>query len=251
MKNQKYLKSSSGFSLLEVVITLALMVVIIFAISNLMRSSFEIKDSLSNKNRITQRINVAMAKISGDLTHAFLLDSREKRSDNRKRTIFKIEKSSRGDVLSMTYMAHEPMKKNSKESELSYVIYEIKESEKFPHRSDLYRGELPRIPKKDYRFKEKLDMQLFVPNIKSISFEPWRGDDWQKDGWDSTSRDTTNLLPHMVRIFIEAWTDDPVEGLEPDEISENSLTQLATVVYLPYSLDFKELRSRNSTFRLQ
>ena len=242
-------KDQQAFSLLEVVITLAILVTVIFAISNLMRNTFDVKVALSQKNKVTNRVNRAMQKISYDLGHAFLLHPRWQvhRTDGVSRTHFSIKKNSKGDRLAMTYMGHEAIKANSPESDLSYLVYELRPSPKFPHRKDLYRGELLRIPEKDFRFKDDPPMRAFVKNIESLEILPWNGDDWSKSGWDSGRGDTGKILPHMVMVKITAWIDDPIEGIEPDE-SEESLVHYSTIVYLPYALDFKELKSRNSSF---
>jgi len=242
-------KGQEGFSLLEVVITLAILVTIIFSISNLLRNTIDVKLSLSQKNRVTQRMNRAMQQVASDLSHAFVLTAKDiDRTQGRKRTLFRIKKSgSRGDTLEMTYMGHKALKANSKESDYSYVVYELRESEKFPHRKNLYRGELKRLPSSDFRFKEQPDMQVFVPNVKNMTFDAWRGDQWSKDGWDSQSRDTENALPHMVRVTLQFWEEDPIEGMEPHEYEEESLISMSTVVSLPYAIDFKEIKSRNSS----
>ena len=244
VKNNEY-----AFSLLEVVITLAILVTVIFAISNLMRNTFDVKIALSQKNKVTNRLNRAMQKISYDLGHAFLLDQRNQanRTEGKNRTRFIIKKNSKGDRLAMTYMGHDPVKANSPESDLSYVVYELKASTKFPHRKNLLRGELLRIPDSDFRFKDDPPMRAFVDNIESLEFLPWSGEDWAKNDWDSTRGETDKKLPHMVLVKITAWVDEPIEGVEPDE-SEEDLVHFSTIVYLPYALDFKELKSRNSSF---
>ena len=191
-----------------------------------------------------------MQRLNDDINHAFVISSREERAQGNRRTIFISKKLSKGgDKLQMTYMGHQVKNAHSKESDLSYVVYEVKASEKFPHRSNLYRGELPRIPSSTYRFKEDPPMEIFVKNIQSITFEAWKGDDWSKDGWDSSKGDTADKLPHMLRITVSAWADDPIEGVDPDELDE-AIVKYSTIAHLPYSLDFKELKSRNASFKM-
>ena len=147
----------------------------------------------------------------------------------------------------MTYFAHKALKKNAKESDISYVVYELRKSEKYPGRSNLYRGSFPRVPED---FKEKPTMFLFADNIESISYEAWNGDDWARDGWDSTNSTTKDILPKMVRIRIRAWSESPITASE-DSDDNAPLDQLATLVYLSHAIDFNELKQRNSSFRLQ
>ena len=243
-----------GFSLLEVVITLAILVTIIFSVSTLLRSTVDVRLGLSSKNRVTQRMNRAMLQISSDLAHAYLLDAKnfDRGGVGRKRTLFHIKRQGggSGDLLEMTYMGHRARRANSPESDYSFVVYEIAKSEEFSHRSNLTRGELPRIPSVEYDFKEKPPMEVFIPHVKNLRLEAWIGDSWSKNGWDSRARETENKIPQMVRVIMEFWEDDPVSG-EDQLADENGRTVIiSTVVSLPYAMDIKELKGRTSSLDL-
>ena len=122
-----------------------------------------------------------------------------------------------------------------------------KSSEKYPGRSHLFRGEFPRIPED---FKTDPPMKLLAEHVKSIKVQVWNGEDWHRDNWDSTRRETNNRVPQMVRVIIQAWREDSFEG-EPSETSQEELAQFATLVYLPYALDFNELKTRSKSFNLK
>ena len=242
------LKGSSGFSLLEVMITLSILVTLIITVSELLRRTVDMKIALSEKDGVTQKLNRIMEKITYDISHAYLLSSKDHTlTGGKKNTIFKIEKADKGDTLSMTYTGHKPIKSNSPESSLSYVVYELAESKKHPGRKNLYRGEFPRIPED---FKENPKMELFAENVSKLILEAWNGDDWTKDGWDSTKSDMENLLPHMVRIRVAVWSEEASEGESSEDIDDAPLDQYATIVYLPNALDFNEIKERTSSFRL-
>lgn len=242
-----------GFTLLEVVITLTILVTMVYAVSQLMRASFDVRLSLSQEATVTHRLNVAMQRLAYDISHAFIVDSRiTARNDITRRTAFRIEKGTKGDKLLMTFLGHRQIQANSKEGDISYVVYEVKAPTdgKFPGRTHLYRGEYPRPPENAKKIEDP-EMELFVPHIESIKIEPWQGDDWYKDQWDSTSRETNNFLPHMVRITVRAWVDEPVEGATSSDEDNQAITQLSTVVYVPMALDYNELKSRSSSFDLK
>ncbi len=242
-------KKDAGFTLIEVVITISILAGMVLIISQMLRGSFDMRQSLSQKNQVTGRINRAMLQMNHDLTHVFIIDDRMPlRSDQiHKRTLFRVEKSLGMSTLSFTYMGHRAHNQNAAESNLSYVVYQIQPSKKIPGRSHLFRGEYPRVPES---FKEKPPMEPFVEYIKSMSIEMWDGEKWQKDGWDSTRSDTNNRLPHMVRITLQAWNQEPVEGVTPDE-SQESLTQYSTIVYVVGAISFNELKQRTSSFELK
>ena len=237
----------TGFTLLEVMITLTILVTMIYTISQLLRSSVDMRLALSQKDKITVKANRILNKLSYDISHSFLLSNLDSlRTAGKGRTIFHIEKSVEGDSLRMTYQGHKPIRANSKESNLSYVVYRLKEAKKYPGRTHLYRGEFPRIPED---FKEDPPMRIFTNNVKSIKLEAWNGDDWVRDSWDSTSGDTKNKLPHMVRIEIILWSETPIEGVKEDE-SNQALDKYSTIVYLPNALDIDEVKERVNSLKL-
>ena len=85
--------------------------------------------------------------------------------------------------------------------------------------------------------------------LDKIKLEAWNGDDWVRDSWDSTSGDTKNKLPHMVRIEIILWSEAPIEGVKEDE-SNQALDKYSTIVYLPNSLDMNEVKERVNSLKL-
>ena len=235
-----------GMSLLEVLLAISILATIVLSITQILRYNIDIRLALSEKAKVTQKLNRILTRINADLGQAFLLSPKDRfRTEGERRTIFKILNQFNSDKLMMTYANHFPEKMNAKESSLSYVVYEVKESKKYPHRKDLYRGEFPRVPE---NFKQDPPMNLIARDIKTIRFLPWRGDDWKKDGWDSTRSETKDLLPHLVQIQIESWEKDAFEGQAEDEDKET--VQFSTAVSLVHALDFNELKDRMSSFRM-
>ena len=243
-------KLSRGFTLLEVMITLAILASMVFMVSQLLQSSFDMRMAISQTDKVTKKSNIILNRLSYDIGHAFLLSTRHDRSrtGGKRRTIFKIEKKGESDVISFTYTAHKPTKAGQKESDLSYVVYEVRPSKKYSNRSNLYRGEFPRVPD---RFRELPPMKIFATDVKTIRFDAWNGDDWSRDGWDSSSRDTSNLLPTKVRIVIRLWSEDAIYADNSSDSDDDPVDHYATVAYLPYSIEFKELKEGISSFQVK
>jgi len=242
-------KKSAGFTLLEVIITLGILTSMIIAISTLLRSSFDVRFALSQEGIITHRLNTAMQKISADLSHAFILSStnlRRNAPERTTKTIFTIDRSSSGDKIGFTMMNHAAVKYNARESDSAYVVYMLKDAKDTPGRKHLYRGVYGKIPS---NFKEDPPMKLLAKHIKSIEFQPWKGDDWSKDKWSSKRRETRDKIPHLIKISIEAWVEDPVDDEQLTEIHELT-TNYHSISYLPYASKFKELKSKSGTLKL-
>lgn len=237
-------RSQAAFTLIEVMITLSILMTMVFAVSQLIKASFDMKRALSQKSRVTQRLDVAMNTIVRDLSGAFIVNSKDSvRDSGKKRTIFRITKGD-SDAISFTYVGHRAINENMKESDISYVTYEVKESKAEPGRKSLYRGETPRVPKD---FNEPPRMFLLAEDIASVQFEAWNGDSFSKERWDSTMSDTKDHLPHMVRVSLQSWEESQEERLGKDV---KPSVQYTTVVFLPYALEFKEIKSPTASYSL-
>ena len=130
--------------------------------------------------------------------------------------------------------------------ELSYVIYETKDSEEYPGRKDLYRGSSGGNPVSDFR--EEMPMKIIAKGIKSLKLEMWNGDSWRTD-WDTEKSEFKQSIPKMVRVSHS--TQQLLEG-EEDLAAGNSDfdTLRLTVVYLPYSKRFPELKEKTGSMSL-
>ena len=94
-------------------------------------------------------------------------------------------------------------------------------------------------------------MKLFASHIESFTIEAWNGDRWEKnDGWDSSRGATKDKLPHLVRIKVSTWIKEPVEG-ETSELKEEATESYATIIYLPESINFPEIKERPSSWKIR
>jgi type II secretion system protein J len=243
-------REQSGFTLIEVVITVAILMSLTIAIASMLRSGFEVKTGLSEKAAMLHRLSVVMDKVARDVQFAFyvsLKDADKNGIDRKMKTIFKIDKGSPGDKLTLTTKTHQPIRSGAPESEFTYVIYELKDSQDQPGRKDLYRAETPAIP---LDLRDEPPMRLLAKNIKTLTFEFWRGDDWSRsDYWDTGRGDTRNLLPKLVRITVEAYLHDAKEGDVRDEATESATDKLSTVVYVEDSGPYAELKQQASSIK--
>ncbi|MBI2601530.1 MAG: prepilin-type N-terminal cleavage/methylation domain-containing protein [Deltaproteobacteria bacterium] len=233
-----------GFTLLEVIITLTILVSMVYAITQMIRASFDVRYALGQEAMVTHRFNTIMEAFSRDIGHAFIVPSKDTvRAGGKARTVFKITKSMDSDSLALTYSAHQAIRAHAKEADLAYVVYQVRASKKDPSRKNLYRGETMRMPED---FRDDPPMAVLAEDIASLQFEAWNGDSWMRDKWDSTSSDTKDRLPQMVRVIVQAWTQnasDRTEDSKPD-------VQYTSVIYLPTALDFDELKQHTSSYKL-
>jgi type II secretion system protein J len=240
----------NGFTLIEVVITVAILMSLTIAIASMLKSGFDVKQGLSEKAAMLHRLSVVMDKVARDVQFAFyvsLKDADKNGIDRKMKTVFRIEKGSPGDKLALTTKTHLAIRSGAPEAEFTYVIYELKDSRDQPGRKDLYRAETPSIP---LDLRDEPPMRLLAKNIKALTFEFWRGDDWSRsDYWDTNRGETRNLLPKLVRITVEAWLHEAKEGMERDEATESATDKLTTVVYIEDSGPYAELKQQAKSIK--
>ena len=238
---------NKGFTLLEVILTVAILSVMMLATSVLMRSSFDMKVALSQRANQAGKLNSVLATVSKDLSHAFMVSvnkDKERVNDGQIRTQFKVSSFGGNSKFSLTTMNNTAAKKNTQEGELSYVVYELKDSEDYPGRKDLYRGATGVVPE-DFRDEPKL--QILMRGLKSIKLEMWNGDSWISD-WDTERSDYKQTIPKMVRVNLTGYSAYPTEGEEDPVIGTDEFdTARITAVYLPYSKKSKELKSKTGS----
>ncbi len=237
----------SGFSLLEVILSLGILVTLSLALTAMLRANLDIRDSLSQNSRVSHKLARVIERVALDLELAYLISDKDiERFGNpgaRKiSSIFQIIPGSKGDEVRLTTYSHSPLKKDSKESDTSFVVYRL-EDDKDTGRTNLVRLATPRVPES---FSDEGDARILAKGISEFRVQAWRGDQWSKDRWDSTRREWKNILPKMIRLEISAW-EDPAD---PESRSNSVLGQgqepfvkIQTVLYLMNSIGMKELRA--------
>jgi len=248
---QKYSNDTAGFSLLEVMITISILLGLIITITTMLRSSIDLKVSLAREGRITHRLSAVISKVAWDVEHAFVVglnDTPRGGSERKFKTIFRIDRSSDRDKLAMTITGNVQGEPGAPVGDTAYVVYEIRDSKNTPGRRDLYRGVMS-ANRDD--LKEDPPMRVFAKNIKTFRISPWRGDDWSTDRWDSSRGEWRDKLPAMVKIEIETWNEDEdlPEEKKDEMTSDNNVVLLQTIVSIQQARGMKELKLGSNTVR--
>jgi len=223
-------------TLLEIIFAVTLMLIMTMATASVMRNGLDMRIELSQRSRVTHRINIALAKISDDLQHAFIIPSQQvfiRKAEIK--TLFRIKPWDNSSELRLTTMNHVPHTSGGNESDQTYVVYRIEKDSN--NRPNLKRGEATTMPE---NLEEDLPMTVLARNIKAIRITPWNGSDWVDD-WDTTRTDWRDILPRMVKVEIEAYAYDPPDPDTP--VSETDLTvTMRTIVFIPRSITIKEIK---------
>lgn len=230
------LNVQSGFTLLEVILSLAVLASLVVAVASLLQNTTAVKEGISETGNVNHRLQFALGKISRDLAHAFMI--RKTDFDRRTKAVFRIEREDSNDKLSLTTFTHRPKRKDSKESDMTYVVYEIRKGEEASAPTHLYRGEAVRIPES---FTDELEMVVLARAVKSLQLIPWDGSQWSQDKWNSTRSMYRSRIPHMIRVELEAYTN---EELTDDTSWEEAETLgVKTVIFNHFATNFAQLKT--------
>jgi prepilin-type N-terminal cleavage/methylation domain-containing protein len=246
-----YKPSQSGFSLLEVMIAISILLALVIGVSTMLRSTVDLKMSLARDSRITHRLTIAMTRVAWDVEHAFLVglnDTSRGGSERQFKSIFKIDKSGDNDRLSLTITGNISGVPGSPQGDTAYVVYEVRDAQDSPGRKHLYRG-VATATRDD--LKDDPPMKIFVRNIKTFRMLAWKGDDWSTDRWDSSRGEWRDKLPQMVRIEIETWNeDDEIPRQNPLDVNADSnVVAVKTVVAIQQARGMKELKQPSNTVK--
>ena len=227
--------SQSGMTLLEIIFSVTLMLIMTMATASVLRNGLDMRLELSQRSRVTHRMNIVLQRLSDDLQHAFIIPSQQvfiRKAEIK--TLFRIKPWDNSSELRLTTMNHVSHQSGTHESDQTFVLYRI-EKDNRSNRPHLYRGEAAVIPE---NLDQDIPMSVLSRNIKAIRISPWNGEDW-RDEWDSNRSDWRDVLPRMVKIEIEAYAYDPADPDEPIGDKDPTVT-MRSIVFIPRAVFTKE-----------
>lgn len=240
-------EGEEGFTLIEIILTLSLLLGLTIISANMIKNSIDMRAEISNQVNVNHRLSMVMELLTQDLRHAFLVSRKRKEGFNplrRTKTAFFLKPSSSSE-LSFTTLNHSTRTKDSSESDQAFVIYQL-ETDEETGRTNLYRGESTILPE---NFDEVKANVLVANDIKVFSIKPWDGVEFSSNRWNSDSSSQRDLLPKMVEIYIEAW-DLPVTADVSSEVNLDQLTTVAeTILNLPLSASMDTEKTPVSSFQ--
>lgn len=233
----------AGFTLLEVLVSVAIMGLIMVLIWSTQSQSLNSKDRIEKRDMIYQYGRVALQKISDDLTMAFLAKKpvgaaaaaveaggtppvaavQEVVTVPRPVTFFIGDDEGNRDKVRFTSMSHMRLMSGAKESDQCKVAYEVAASEDEEGVLNLMRAETPWL---DAETQVKSASFVLAEKIRDFELEYYdaRKEEWGKE-WDTEVIDYQNRLPRAVKITLSF----------PDPDDDERSIVLKTMVLLPMS----------------
>ncbi len=243
MSSRTLSNSESGFTLLEVLVSVAIMGMIMVLIWSTQSQSLNSKERIEKRDMVYQRGRVVLQKIADDLTMAFLMGKpgaagaaastttggtptapvAEIVTVPRPVTFFIAEDGGNRDSIRFTSMSHFRLYSGAKESDQCKLIYETQASTEEQGVVNLVRGETPWL---DAETEIKTTPYVLGENIRDFDLEFYddRKEEWGKV-WNTDVIDYQGRLPRAVKITVSF----------PDPDDEEKSITMKTMVLLPMS----------------
>jgi general secretion pathway protein J len=192
-----------GFTLLEIIVAVAITAAIGATIAAAFTSGFRAKELVESEAEQYRGLRTTLDRMVREIAAAFVSDRydvRRYRDQNDRPTNFVGSR----DRLVFTSLAHQRLYADAKESDQMVVEYSVKSSAKKGAHSqqDLMRRENPNVYGEDKMERGGVE-DVLLEDVKRVEFSYWDSDekDWVND-WDTRKLEKKSILPTRVRITI-------------------------------------------------
>lgn len=196
----------AGFTLVEVVVALAILSVIGLLSWGAVNGALQARDYLESSDEVDRSARLALGRITRELSLAFLTSNTGAVATYK--TVFIGKDSEGGDQLWFSTMAHHRSIRDAREGDQAEVTLW---TEPDPNGEG---GEYALLHRESGRIDEEPDKQgVVLPLATGVARFDLRYLDGQtsewRDEWDTTGPDTPNRLPRAVQIVLVLTGPDP------------------------------------------
>ncbi len=193
--------SRRGFSLLEVMIAIAITAVIGAMAAGVFQQVDHASTVARDQGERYAGARLALTRLSRELSMAFISEHYDRARFRDRPTLFKGD----GEKLLFTTMSHVRLVQDVKESDQAVVEYLV-ERDPASNEDALFRREKARIDDEADRGGRK---DLVATHVKALSLRYWdlKRKEWVRE-WSTRSPEKLNELPTRVRIELEVKLAD-------------------------------------------
>jgi len=203
-------RSARGFTLMEIMIAVAITALMGAMISMAFQTGFHAKEVVEAEADHYRMLRVAMNRMAREIGSAYVsdrYDGRRYRDQNDRPTNFVGEE----DRLLFTTFAHQRMYTDAKESDQAVVEYFVQQSSEqgANGRNDLMRRVNPNV---EGRMDRGGTTDVLFEGVKKLELAYWDSErkEWE-DEWDTKRLEQKSKLPTRVRITLVALDENGKE----------------------------------------
>jgi general secretion pathway protein J len=200
--------AQGGFTLIEVLISLAIMALMMTIAWSTTSSSVQAKKFFEDFEQRNHEVRIALARMVEDLSAAYI-SSNQQPNLTEPRTAFVGKSSGSVEELRFSSFAHRILWAEANESEQTMISYFGDADPEERGQTNLYRRETRRLSNEGWE-EVPAEIDVLVRDVEEVEFEyfDWQDNEW-KDAWDTTGADAQKgRLPERVRITITIENGD-------------------------------------------
>jgi len=205
------MKRASGFTLLEVLIAIAVLGLIGGLTWKTFDGAFSIKTRVEQAEERDQMVRSALNRFAREVSMTFLSEHYDRKRFRERPTLFRLKDGRRSADLIFTSFAHERLHLDAKESDQALFQYSIGPDPRDGSRLDLFRRVKPLLDEEPERGG---DQEVLAEGVLGFTVEAWDPKDreWRAD-WNSNGADRTGglLVPPRVRVSLVVRDEDGKE----------------------------------------
>lgn len=218
-----------GFTLIEIMLALALMAFVTSILWGTLAQTVKVKKRIEEAQDRTHTVRVALMRMSREIKMAFMSAS-EAVGVQERRTMFSGSSHNDFDELIFSWFGHQRLRADAPEGDTSLVHYFTEPDPDDSTFTNLMRRETRRLESKDPKLIPG-ETYLLCPAIVRLKFAyyDFKQKDWREE-WDTTKADGLQYLPTQVRISLTVLDE---RGVPITFISIARLHALERVDYRP------------------
>jgi general secretion pathway protein J len=196
------LPRSRGFTLIEVMLAMAIMTFVTALLWGSFSSMSKTKTRVENTQERTHTIRVALMRMTREIEMAFISDN-DRSGVEEHRTMFVGTTGGSFDKLRFSWFGHQRLRADRPEADTSLVSYFSEPDAESRMITNLMRRETRRLETKD---PDKIPGETYIlcPDVTSVKFSYYDfiKKEW-KEEWNTIGADGLKYLPTQVRISLK------------------------------------------------
>jgi len=193
--------ANGGFTLIEIMLALALMGFVSSLVWGTFAQTEKIKKRIETAQDRTHTVRVALMRMTREIEMAFMSNS-EVIGAQERRTMFSGSSHNDFDELRFSWFGHQRLRADAPEGDTALVSYFTLPDPDDSMATNLMRKETKRLESKDLKLIPG-ETYLLCPAISRLKFAyyDFKQKDWREE-WDTTKADGLQYLPTQVRIAL-------------------------------------------------
>ncbi len=193
-------QTQHGFTLIEVMLALALMAFLTSLLWGTIAQTAKVKKRIEQEQDRTHTVRVALMRMTREIEMAFMDD--ETSGTQERRTMFSGTSHTDFDELRFSWFGHQRLRMDAAEGDTALVSYFPAPDPDDSTITNLMRRETRRIEAMDPKLIPG-ETYILCPDVSRLKFAyyDYKQKDWRED-WDTTTADGQQYLPTQVRMSL-------------------------------------------------